>query len=174
MTDLSSMLDMLRDAVSFNQDLHEWRFSPELDRIPALFQGCASFNGRVDGWNIGETQLSSLERVFYGASSFNQPVDSWDVSKIEKYYRTCAGATSFDHELSTWTTTYAFIFEEMFHDASSFNGDITTWDMSGAEIMAGMFRGATSFNQAKLADGCSTRRWTCPSCLPMRCLSIKT
>ncbi len=144
---VTSMLDTFRDATLFNQNLHLWRFSPELHRLPALFQGCTSFNGRLDGWNIGETKVNSFERLFNGASSFDQPLNSWDVSKIERFDKMFQGAVSFNQDLDTWTTTWAYRFDEMFKDAASFDGDITTWDMNEAEALEQMFHGAATFNQ---------------------------
>lgn len=145
-SNVKAMINIFRDVTAFNQDLHLWRFSPEMEGFRGMFQGCSSFNGRIDGWNIEETNINSLERVFQRASSFNQPVD-WNVSKIERFDQAFSGASNFSQDLN-WDTALGYKFDEMFMDAASFNSDsITDWDMRRAEDVSGMFRGAASFNQ---------------------------
>jgi len=146
-SNVKSMGSMFNGATVFNRDLHEWRVSPEMDKISGIFEEAKAFNGRVDGWNIGETKIEKLNSIFLGASSFNQPLNDWDVSKVVNFDKAFASASSFNQSLASWDMSSARTLRSMFSDATSFNGDISNWNLGNAEEIEFMFEGAVNFNR---------------------------
>jgi len=64
-----------------------------------MFENAVSFNGDINGWQLGLNPSGSgnavddLRDVFLGAASFNRGLGAWNVSTVTSIQRMFEGAT---------------------------------------------------------------------------------
>ena len=140
---VTSMVNMLWGATSFNGDISSWDVS-NVTSMNSMFTSATSFNGDISSWDV--SNVASMNSMFTSATSFNGDISSWDVSGVTDMAHMFNGASSFNGNLSSWDVSDVTDMAHMFYNASSFNGDISSWDVSGVTDMINMFRDASSFN----------------------------
>ena len=140
---VTSMVNMLWGATSFNGDISSWNVS-NVANMNSMFTSATSFNGNISSWDV--SGVASMNSMFASATSFNGNISSWDVSGVTDMAHMFNGATSFNGNISSWDVSDVTGMAHMFYDATSFNGSISSWDVSDVTDMINMFRNAHSFN----------------------------
>ena len=140
---VTSMVNMLWGATSFNGDISSWDVSG-VANMNSMFTSATSFNGNISSWDV--SGVASMNSMFASATSFNGNISSWDVSGVTDMAHMFNGATSFNGNISSWDVSDVTGMAHMFYDATSFNGSISSWDVSDVTDMINMFRNAHSFN----------------------------
>ena len=163
---VTDMIDMFRDAASFNGNITKWDTS-SVRNMANMFRDAASFNGNITKWDTSSVRnmanmfrdaasfdqpldwdtssVTDMGAMFSGAASFNGNITKWDTSSVRNMVDMFYSATSFDQPLD-WDTSSVTDMDGMFSRAYSFNGNITKWDTSSVTDMGAMFSGADSFN----------------------------
>jgi len=108
--DMSSVINaraMLRDTISFNQDISSWDTSSMTD-IGYLFDDASSFNQDIStnvvtvngvtytAWNT--SSVTKMDNMFRDADSFNQDISSWDFSSVTTVRSFMANKTSANYD----------------------------------------------------------------------------
>jgi surface protein len=164
-SNITNMLDMFRDATSFNQPIGNWDVS-NVTTMRGMFQDATSFNQDISGWNT--SNVTRME-VMFDSSAFNQPIGNWDVSKVvamnvmfnQSPFNQDIGdwdvsnvnnmdamftQAPFNQDISGWNTSNVTNMNQMFN-LTPFNQNIGGWDVSKVTTMSSMFQSANSFNQ---------------------------
>lgn len=110
-----------------------------------MFQGAASFNGDVSGWNTAG--ITTMRYMFQGASSFNGDVSRWDTSAVRDMGYMFQAATHFNGDVSDWNVASVTDMSFMFAGATAFDGDITTWKTESVTNVKGIFYNSRSFSR---------------------------
>ena len=140
-TETSYMFD--GDA-SFNQDLSGWNTGNVTD-MNSMFANDAAFDGNISGWNT--SNVTDMGDMFAYATAFNQSIGSWDTSNVTDMDNMFYDATAFNQNIGSWDTSKVTDMDNMFAYAAAFNQNIGSWDTSSVLLFYYMFYGATAFNQ---------------------------
>lgn len=143
-SNITSMADVFRDAVSFNQPIGNWD-THNVGTMNTMFYGATSFNQPIEDWDT--SSVTSMFGLFYGASSFNQPLGNWDVSNVTDMSAMFFAATSFNRNINNWNVSSVTNMNAVFSGATSFNQPLANWNTGNVDNMASMFAGASVFNQ---------------------------
>jgi len=151
-TDLSNTF---RDATKFNADLR-WDTSAAVTTAH-MFDGATSFNGSVDGLDLGSATDTSY--MFAGATTFNRSIPNWNVANTRNFSHMFDGATSFTSSILNWNTQSATDMSYMFKDAVAFNQEVQGLNVSSVTNMAGMLDGSglSVHNYGKALKGWSSQ-----------------
>lgn len=91
---ISSMKNMFREAIAFNQDISSWDVSSVIN-MSEMFMGATSFNQDISGWDV--SNVIQMKGLFQDAISFNQNLRNWKLNeKLPKSRTMFQGASSFN------------------------------------------------------------------------------
>ena len=158
-TAVTDMIELFRDATSFNGDIGHWDTS-NVEQFNGMFRGATAFNQDIGNWTT--SSADNMNSMFLNATTFNQDIGSWDTSSVSRMNEFFRGAAAFNQDIGNWTTSSANNMNGMFRGATTFNQDIRGWDTSSVANMNNMFNGAAAFSQ-NLIDWCVTGITTPPT-----------
>ncbi|ATQ35481.1 hypothetical protein MENTO_v1c03350 [Mesoplasma entomophilum] len=121
---------------------------PQITSLDDMFKGALNFNQDLSEWKV--SNVKSLNSTFENATKFNGDLASFD--NLISTKKTFAGATSFNSEsLKTWKTNKVMDMSEMFLNAESFNQDLSSWNVEQIEYpnFLNFSTGAKSWIEAK-------------------------
>jgi len=142
-SNVTSMFRMFKNAKLFNGDISNWDVSNVIDMY-SIFYNANNFNGDISNWDV--SSVTSTSSMFFDASNFNGDISSWDVSSVTTMRFMFQGATLFNGDIGNWDVSSVTRTSSMFFDASNFNGDISNWDVTNVTNMKSMFANAENFN----------------------------
>jgi surface protein len=96
---VTSMMDMFKNAVAFNQDIGAWTTSL-VSNMKGMFCSAVHFNQNIGSWDV--SNVTNMSYMFKFAESFNQDIGSWDMSRVTNLESIFYDAVSFDHGLRSW------------------------------------------------------------------------
>jgi len=122
--------------------------APNLKGVTSLsrsFQGCHSFNGNINAWDVSD--VVDFSWCFYGCVAFNQPLDKWNMSNavdIRYMFRSCI---EFNQDISSWDIRKVNSLAYTFFDCYKFNSPLNTWNTSNVTNITAAFYKCYKFNQ---------------------------
>ncbi|MFV0346389.1 MAG: BspA family leucine-rich repeat surface protein [Bacteroidales bacterium] len=145
---VTNMSTMFASADVFNnggQALNWGNKTRNVSTMMHMFQDAVSFNQPINDWDV--SNVTNMSGMFAGATLFNQNISSWDVSSVLLMPEMFFSASSFNNKEQplTWGSKTANVEEMrgMFQNATSFDQNIGVWDISSLTTAADMFNGAT-------------------------------
>lgn len=139
LTQVSSIMEMFRNAKTFNNDLSGWDVS-NIENMDGVFR-FSSFNQDIGGWDV--SNVTTMSNMFNG-TPFNQDIGNWNVANVTDM-QWMFNSTPFNQNISNWNVGIVVSMSSMFNN-TPFNQDIGNWDVSSVQDMAFMFFGCP-FNQ---------------------------
>ncbi len=143
LSEVTSMNQMFRGAISFDQGLGDWDVS-SVTNMGAMFLGATVFNQNISGWNV--SSVTDMNHMFADTTEFNQDISGWDVSNVTDMDHMFEGTTEFNQDISGWDVSNVTDMNHMFSRTTVFNQDISGWDVSNVDNMENMFHLANVFN----------------------------
>lgn len=140
----TTMREMFKDAVLFNQDISGWSTSKVTD-MSSMFENAAAFNQPIGNWKV--FGALNMRRMFKGAVLFNQDISPWDTSYTTDMSEMFHTATAFNQPLSGWNVPNVTTMNGMFCNAVNFNNSINNWNVAKVTDMAAMFQNARSYQR---------------------------
>jgi surface protein len=134
-SDVRSMRNLFRSAVSFDEDINGWDVSGTHD-LHATFEGATAFTGKLSGWDV--SAAVDVGYMFSGASKFASDLSLWDVSKARNMVWMFS-ASEFTSDLSGWDVSAATDTGWMFFNAPKFTSDLSSWDVTSVQNARAMF-----------------------------------
>ncbi|MEW7278287.1 BspA family leucine-rich repeat surface protein [Aquimarina sp. 2201CG1-2-11] len=138
MTDITSISNMFKDCIVFDEDISSWTFT-KLESANSTFSGATAFNQDISNWDM--SKVNSLASMFEDGTSFNQPIGNWTLGVVDYINNIFAGATSFNQDLSNWDFSNVYVASDMFNGATAFDQDLSAWDISNVEVLDNIFTG---------------------------------
>ena len=80
MSNVIELDEMFMNAKSFDQDLNDWVFSPDLSSVKNIFNGASNFNGDITAWNVENIRIH--QNAWKNTNYFNRDLSGWCVSSV--------------------------------------------------------------------------------------------
>ena len=141
---VSDMSELFDGNATFDGDISGWNVG-RVTNMSGMFRGATAFNGDISGWNVG--RVTNMSGMFQGATAFNRNISDWDVGGVTNMSGMFRGATAFNRNISDWDVGGVTNMSGMFQGAVSFNRNISDWDVDRVTDISNMFRSATAFSQ---------------------------
>jgi hypothetical protein len=140
---------MFRRAISFNQPLDAWSFTPvDFRSMSNMFQDAISFNQPLGSWNL--TGVINTSGMFECALSFNQPLENWDVSKVLDMNWMFNRTPSFNQSLTRWAPARLEFADSVF--LYSANTDELQWFHLEQDLPGGRMRNGNVADVSEILD----------------------
>jgi hypothetical protein len=144
LSNVTSMREMFRDAVSFDQNINSWDVSSVTD-ISGIFLNAKLYNQPLNNWDV--SSVTNMRDAFAQTEEFNQSLNDWDVSSVTNINSMFRITVAFNQPLNNWDVSNVTSMIKVFEGADLFNQPLNNWNVSLVNNMQQMFGNAESFNQ---------------------------
>ena len=193
---VTDMVQMFRDAHSFNSSINNWNTSNVEDAY-AMFHGAEGqmiYNQPMNTAlvNVGGNSyvawdtlnIKSFSYMFANCRLFNQDISYWNTSSTTSLYGMFINARQYNQDMNTqavtvngntytaWDTLNVQSMEHVFHTAVRFNRSVENWNTDSVIGARQMFFRAYSYNQpmnrqSVTVNGSAYEAWNLSQCSDM-------
>lgn len=162
-SNVTSMKNMFRNAISFNQDIGNWLVGQVTD-MEAMFENAEQFNQDIGGWDV--SQVTTMNGMFAYTEAFNADISGWITTDLGSLSFTFAFARSFNQNLGNWNISDVSTMSQMLSSSglSIPNYDATLLGWSVQNVSSNLEVGVHGLRYCDGANARSilinTRGWT--------------